>query len=132
MTIKPRQFNWDKREWYENGISDGSKVEELPTAGFIAQELDEAQSFVDSEWLNLVMKNNPDKIEATTGNLLPVVIKAVQELKAENDLLKSERDEFITRISRLENVIEKFAAIEVLEDLINKLTEETALLNHND
>ena len=42
--LKPRQFNWDKREWYDNNISDGSKMKEAPTAGFIAQELDDAQT----------------------------------------------------------------------------------------
>ena len=31
MKIKPRQFNWDKREWYENNKSDGSKMKEVPT-----------------------------------------------------------------------------------------------------
>ncbi|MEP7145640.1 MAG: hypothetical protein ABI792_01385, partial [bacterium] len=28
MKVKPRLFNWDKREWYENNISDGSKMKE--------------------------------------------------------------------------------------------------------
>jgi len=44
MKVKPRLFNWDKREWYDNNISDGSKMKEAPTAGFIAQELDEVQT----------------------------------------------------------------------------------------
>jgi endosialidase-like protein len=95
MKLKPRQFNWDKREWYENNVSDGSKMKETPTAGFIAQELDEAQTKENVEWLNLVLKDNPEKFEATPGNLLPVMVKAIQELKKENDELKE-------RISRLE------------------------------
>ena len=81
MKVKPRQYNWDRREWYENGISDGSKMNERPTAGFIAQEFDSLQTTEHAEWLNLVLKNNPDKWEATYGNLLPVIVKAVQELK---------------------------------------------------
>jgi len=88
--LKPRQFNWDKRDWYENGISDGSKMQETPTAGFIAQEFDEVQNSEHSEWLDLVLKDNPDKWEATPGNLFPVIVKAIQELKQENDELKSE------------------------------------------
>ncbi len=83
--LKPRQFNWDKRDWYEEGISDGSKMQETPTAGFIAQEFDEVQNSEHAEWLNLVLKDNPDKWEATYGNLLPVMVKAIQELKEEND-----------------------------------------------
>jgi trimeric autotransporter adhesin len=107
--LKPRQYNWDKREWYEDNISDGSKMQGLPTAGFIAQELDEAQTNQSAEWLNLVLKDNPEKWEATPGNLLPVMVKAIQELKIENDKLrvesveiKSENEEMIQRLLKLE------------------------------
>ena len=79
MKIKPRQFNWDRREWYDDNISDGSKMKEEPTAGFIAQELDEAQTTENAEWLNLVLKDNPEKWEATPGNLLPIMVKAMQD-----------------------------------------------------
>ncbi len=112
MKIKPRQFNWDKREWYEGNISDGSKMKEEPTAGFIAQELDEVQTTENAEWLNLVLKDNPEKWEATPGNLLPIMVKAIQELseglhsekiKNENlasalDGLKIEKDEEIAEL----------------------------------
>ena len=70
--------------------ADGSKMKETPTAGFIAQELDEMQTSENAEWLNLVLKDNPDKWEAAYGNLLPVVVKAMQELKTENDELRAE------------------------------------------
>lgn len=106
--LKPRQFNWDKREWYDNNSSDGSKIQETPTAGFIAQELDSAQTNSGAEWLNLVLKDNPEKWEATYGNLLPVMVKAIQELKAENDKLKNEIESLRSleeRLASLENVI---------------------------
>ncbi len=103
--LKPRQFNWDKREWYDDNKSDGSKMKEEPTAGFIAQELDEIQTSENAEWLNLVLKNNPDKWETTPGNLFPIVVKAIQELnekneqlKIENEELKKEKDEEITQL----------------------------------
>lgn len=119
MKIQPRQFNWDRREWYSDGKSDGSKMQELPTAGFIAQELDQVQSESDAEWLKLVLKENPDRFEASSGNLFPVVVKAIQDLKNEKDneiaLLKSENQklkieidllkELQTRLARLEQVI---------------------------
>lgn len=92
MKIKPRLFNWDKREWYENNTSDGSKIQKTPTAGFIAQELDEVQTMRNSEWLNLVLKDNPDKWEATPGNLYPIIVKAIQDLKKENDELLAAND----------------------------------------
>jgi hypothetical protein len=90
MRIKPRVFNWDRRDWYENGKSDGSKMQKNPTAGFIAQELDEVQTKEGTEWLNLVLKSNPVRLEATPGNLLPIMVKAIQELKSETDALKNE------------------------------------------
>jgi len=101
MKLKPRLFNWDKREWYKDNKSDGSKIQKTPTAGFIAQELDEVQTKENAEWLNLVLKNNPDKLEAAHGNLLPVMVKAIQELKAENNDLKAKLDKF----ERMQNVL---------------------------
>ncbi|NOS85664.1 MAG: hypothetical protein HOP31_11030 [Ignavibacteria bacterium] len=101
--LRPRQFNWDKREWYDENISDGSKTQEAPTAGFIAQELDEVQTGAGAEWLNLVLKDNPEKWEATPGNLLPVIVKAIQELKAENDKLKQRQELLEETINTLKN-----------------------------
>jgi len=90
MKIKPRQFNWDRREWYTNNQSDGSKMQQTPTAGFIAQELDEAQQGTNAEWLNLVLKDNPEKLEATYGNLLPIMVKAIQEQQMQIEELNKE------------------------------------------
>ncbi|MCU0332214.1 MAG: tail fiber domain-containing protein [Ignavibacteriaceae bacterium] len=119
--LKPRQFNWDKREWYENDLSDGSKMKEEPTAGFIAQELDEAQTSADAEWLNLVLKDNPEKWEATPGNLLPVMVKAIQELNEKNEQLKIKNAELEKRLSQFEEVqtliIKKFEVLESKETL---------------
>ncbi len=98
--IKPRQFNWDKREWYEDSNSDGSKMRKTPTAGFIAQELDKVQTANNAEWLNLVLKDNPDRLEATPGNLLPVMVKAIQELKKENDRLKNEIEQLKSDLTK--------------------------------
>lgn len=112
MKLKPRQFNWDKREWYEGDISDGSKMSEAPTAGFIAQELDEVQTTQNADWLNLVLKSNPERMEASYGNLLPVMVKAIQELKTENDELREE-------IGLLKTANEKIVK---LEQMLNELT----------
>lgn len=100
--LKPRQFNWDRREWYESGVSDGNKKSEAPTAGFIAQELDSAQINANAEWLNLVLKDNSEKWEATPGNLLPVMVKAIQELNDENHYLKIKNTELEERLAKYE------------------------------
>ncbi len=102
--LKPRQFNWDRREWYEEGVSDGSKMNELPTAGFIAQELDSAQTDAGAEWLNLVLKDNPEKWEATPGNLLPVIVKAIQELNDKNEKLSAENTDLKERLENYEQI----------------------------
>ena len=81
-TLKPVKFTWNMR--------DGAKVGQQE-AGFIAQDLDEAQIDADAEdYLNLVLKNNPEKLEASYGKLVPVLVKAVQELSAEVATLKKE------------------------------------------
>lgn len=67
--IKPRQFVWDSRK---GNIKDGKSE-----VGFIAQELLEAG---DNSVLNLVMDSNPEFLEATPGSLIPILVKAVQEL----------------------------------------------------
>ena len=123
MKVKPREFNWDRREWYENGISDGSKIQDHPTAGFIAQEFDSLQTHEHAEWLNLVLKNNPDKWEATYGNLLPVIVKAVQELKQKNDELVLFNQELAEQNVTLRNEVEEFKLTisEQIEDKIKSL-----------
>ncbi len=90
MNLKPRQFNWDRREWYANNRSDGSKMQQSLSAGFIAQELDEVQKGANAEWLNLVLKDNPEKLETTAGNLLPIIVKAIQDQQKEIEVLKKE------------------------------------------
>ena len=104
MKIKPRLFYWDKREWYVDNKSDGSKMKEEPTAGFIAQELDEVQTSENAEWLNLVLKDNPEKLEATSGNLLPIIVKAIQDLKKENDELRMTNTELTSKLNEFEQM----------------------------
>jgi hypothetical protein len=92
-TLKPREFVWDNRvETIIETDDDGNEIEvEFYSAnkgkkdfGFIAQEV----QTVDNDTLRLVYDNNPDKIEMSYGKLVPVLVKAIQELKAEIELLK--------------------------------------------
>ena len=79
--IRPVQFTWNKRT--------GSSINGTKRLGFIAQDLQEAMDENDNDILNLVYDSNPDRLEVTQGNLLPILVKAVQDLKKEVDLLKS-------------------------------------------
>jgi hypothetical protein len=84
--LRPVTFKWDKREWYTDGNRDGSKKDNVVQAGFIAQELKQLQEETNTTYLKLVYESNPDKLEATPGNLLVPIVKSIQEL---SDKLKS-------------------------------------------
>ena len=69
------------------------------------------------------MKDNPEKWEATPGNLLPVMVKAIQELKEENDGLKDKLAKFEQMQNMMANEIEKLKSKEN-ESKEVKLTEK--------
>ena len=78
----PVKFVWDTR--------DGAK-KDIKEVGFIAQELDEVQQKHGVEdHLQLVLKNNPDKLEASQGKLIPILVQAIKDLKKELDELKKD------------------------------------------
>jgi hypothetical protein len=99
--IKPAKYHWDRREWYPDGNKDGSQKKAEWTAGFIAQNLAEAQQ--GEEFLNLANTTNPDKFEITPGNLIPVLVRAVQELSAKNDDLDKKLSDAMRMIEALQN-----------------------------
>ena len=58
--------------------------------GVIAQELQQAQKDAGVTVPNLVLDTNPEKLEASPATLIPVLVKAVQELSAELKAVKAE------------------------------------------
>jgi len=75
--LNPVSFTWNTRDKAKVGIK---------SAGFIAQELLDLQKRSNiGDNLDLVSENNPEKLEARYGNLLPVIVKAIQEESAEKD-----------------------------------------------
>ena len=92
-SLQPKRFVWDNRaetrtEEDENGslveVEYFSANKGKKDVGFIAQDL----QTVDDEWLNLVYDANPEKLEATYGRLIPVLVKAIKELKARVEALE--------------------------------------------
>lgn len=80
--LRPVKFVWNDRD--EAGKHD------VADFGFIAQDLKEAEEAVEmADVLKLVYDENPEKLEASYGKLIPILVKAVQELSAEVKLLKS-------------------------------------------
>jgi trimeric autotransporter adhesin len=81
--LRPVKFEWNMRD----NPTDGKKGMTEP--GFLAQELAEVVEQFDANWMNLVHKDDPDRLEATISRLLPVAIRAIQELSIEVDRLRS-------------------------------------------
>jgi microcystin-dependent protein len=79
-SIRPVEFEWKMR--------DGGKVGEIDT-GFIAQDLQEVQDEIGYTLPGLVYEANPDRLEAGYGKLLPVLVKAIQELSEKNKELEA-------------------------------------------
>jgi hypothetical protein len=80
--LRPVTFDWNMR--------DGAKVG-VPDVGFIAQELAAVEDNYDAERLALTLRDNPDKLEATPGRLIPILVKAIQELTARVEELENAR-----------------------------------------
>ena len=78
--LRPVSFDWNTR--------DGAKVG-IPEFGFIAQELQKAQKNTGIKVPNLVLEENPERLEAGMGTLLPILVKAIQELNEKVKLLES-------------------------------------------
>jgi len=78
-TLRPVKFKWQTR--------DGNGKDGLTRAGFIAQDLQSAQT--NHNYLDLVMDNNPDKLEAKQEHLIPVLVQAIKDLSAKNDALEA-------------------------------------------
>jgi len=80
-TLKPVSFVWDDRT--EDGKHD------IKDFGFIAQDLKKSQEDAKlAETLKLVYEENPEKLEASYGKLIPILVKAIQELSEEVKQLK--------------------------------------------
>ena len=81
LAMRPVKFDWETRDGTRVGKKD---------YGFIAQELDQVeQDFGSAEYTRLVHKENLEKLEADPMKTYPILIKAIQELTAENEDLKS-------------------------------------------
>jgi hypothetical protein len=81
-SLNPVKFTWQMRE--PNEVKDGTSE-----AGFIAQDLQVAQETAGADYLGLVYDADPNKLEASAGKLIPVLVKAIQELSAKVEVLEA-------------------------------------------
>ena len=74
------QYKWKLRELNESDINNAKN--DKVRAGFIAQELQESMPNKENDVLDLVNENNQERLEIKQGNLIPMMVKAIQELQA--------------------------------------------------
>lgn len=78
--LNPVTFTWNQR--------DGNRVG-VKASGFIAQDLLELQNESSiGENLDLITDTDPERLEARYNNLLPILVKAIQELTARINVLE--------------------------------------------
>lgn len=95
--LRPVRFTWNSRTPDPIERPDGTIVQPpagkvgIPDMGFIAQDLVAAEDSIEGhDYLQLTLRDNPDKLEASYGRLVPILVKAVQELSAEVESLKAQ------------------------------------------
>jgi hypothetical protein len=79
--LTPVKFDWNMR--------DKGKVD-IPEMGFIAQDLQQVQEETGITVPGLVYDNNPDRLEASYGTLIPILVKAIQDLSEKVTTLEIE------------------------------------------
>jgi hypothetical protein len=88
--LNPVRFTWNMRPTKgPDGEDIQGRVGDEDT-GFIAQELKAAQATTGIVIPGLVYESNPESIEAGYGKLLPVLVKAIQELSAKVEALEAQ------------------------------------------
>ena len=117
--LRPVTFNWDRREWYDDGTPDGSQVSvdfdnDVANSGlrqgFIAQEVATAIAGIKAlEDEKIVYDINPDKLELAPAKLITNLVKAVQELSTKVTALETENQ---TQATQIADLISRVTALE--------------------
>jgi hypothetical protein len=113
--IKPRKFTWDRRV-LKPGDEQFSKngKDEL---GFIAQEFQEAMEGENKELLNLVSENDPERFEIQAGNLLPIMVKAIQEMSSKFEQMSNKFEQMNNKFEQMSNKIKELESeIKILKN----------------
>ena len=79
--LKPRTFKWNLR----NTEVDRGK----PSAGFIAQEVLQTVEAFNAPYTNLIDTNDPNQYTFAQANMIPILVKAIQELTAKVEALQA-------------------------------------------
>lgn len=82
LNLRPVKFTWNMRDGGKVGIQD---------SGFIAQDVAALEDQYEvAGWLDMVGRENPEKLELKPGKLIPILVKAIQELNSKVTNLETE------------------------------------------
>jgi hypothetical protein len=92
--LKPVSFEWNSRpEIVTDHVGKEIQIQGkvgIADIGFIAQDivaLEDSLNAADS--LQLSFRDNPEKLEVTQGRLIPILVKAIQDLTAKVEALEA-------------------------------------------
>ena len=88
--LRPVEFTWDRRPIVpgdEENTTNGQR-----SVGLIAQEVRDSLTEEENKILNLVNDSSEERFHMCYNNLIPILVKAVKDLKAEVDTLKQRMD----------------------------------------
>ena len=82
--LRPVEFKWDKRSKYENWNPDGTLKETKSQIGFLAQDVIKLEKQYGAVAKDLLIADdeNDETLGITETKLIPVLVKAIQELTA--------------------------------------------------
>lgn len=79
--LRPVKFTWNQRDGMRVGLTD---------AGFLAQESLDVVNRHNANWVGLVENENENQLAMTPSKLIPILVKAVQQLSAKVDSLEAQ------------------------------------------
>ena len=85
--LKPVRFKFDDRSRYEDGKPDGSKKDSKELIGFLAQDVMKVENKFRTKDL-IVSRENPEHLAIKETSIIPILVKAIQELSEEIEKLK--------------------------------------------
>lgn len=95
MKLKPRQYIYN------------NSTDNMITLGFVAQEVKSTMDYFQMKNFNLVKNMENDYLGLNTTEIIPILVKAVQELKEDNDLLTKINHEYSVQLHNLKQEIER-------------------------
>ena len=88
--LRPVEFTWDRRPIVPGDAENTTNGQR--SVGLIAQEVRDSLTEEENKILNLVNDSSEERFHMCYNNLIPILVKAVKDLKSEVDTLKQRMD----------------------------------------